>query len=157
VNLIFIAIPIAIIVGLLWGGPKVPHGGALVVEPKGEIVEQLSSLSVSGLFDGATRDSYQETLLKDLLDAIQAAKDDKRIGSIYLNLSKMRSTGMTKLEDLRAALVDFRKSGKKVIAYSDEYQQGAYALAAAADEVWLHPQGMVFLEGLGRWRTYYKE
>src|SRR5262249_9386263 len=79
VNLIFIAIPIAIIVGLLWGGPKVPHGGALVVEPKGEIVEQLSSLSVSGLFDGATRDSYQETLLKDLLDAIQAAKDDKRI------------------------------------------------------------------------------
>src|SRR6516162_10065439 len=68
-----------------------------------------------------------------------------------------RSSGITKLEDLRASLVEFRKSGKKVIAYSDEYQQGAYAVAAAADEVWLHPQGMVLLEGLGRWRTYYKE
>jgi len=156
-NLIFIAIPLAIILGLLWGGPKVPSGGALVVEPKGEIVEQLSFPSVSGLFEGATRDGNPETLLKDLIDAIQAARDDKRIGSIYLNLSKMGSTGMTKLEDMRAALVEFRKSGKKVIAYSDEYQQGAYAVAAAADEVWLHPQGMVLLEGLGRWRTYYKE
>lgn len=157
VNLIFIAIPIAIIVGLLWGGPKVPYGGALVVEPKGEVVEQLSSPSVSGFLEGTTRDGNPETLLKDLIDAIQAARDDKRIGSIYLNLSKMGSTGITKLEDLRAALVDFRKSGKKVIAYSDEYQQGAYAVAAAADEVWLHPQGTVLLEGLGRWRTYYKE
>jgi len=156
-NLIFIAIPVAIILGLLWGGPKVPSGGALVVEPKGEIVEQLSFPSVSGLFEGATRDGNPETLLKDLIDAIQAARDDKRIGSIYLNLSKMGSTGMTKLEDLRAALIDFRKTGKRVVAYSDEYQQGAYAIAAAADEVWLHPQGMVLFEGLGRWRTYYKE
>jgi len=157
VNLIFIAIPIAIIVALLWSGPTVPYGGALVVEPKGEIVEQLSSPTVSGLFEGAAREGNPETLLKDLLDAIQAAKDDKRIGSIYLNLTKMGSTGVTKLEDLRAALVEFRKSGKKVIAYSDEYQQGAYAVAAAADEVWLHPQGMVLLEGLGRFRNYYKE
>ena len=157
VNLIFIAIPIAIIVGILWGGPKVPSGGALVVEPKGEIVEQISSPSLSGLFEGATKDGNPETLLKDLIDAIQSAKDDRRIGSVYLNLSKMGSTGITKLEDLRAALAEFRKSGKKVIAYSDEYQQGAYAVAAAADEVWLHPQGMVLLEGLGRWRTYYKE
>ena len=157
VNLIFIAIPIAIIVALLWSGPRVPYGGALVVEPKGEIVEQLSSPTVSGLFEGAAREGNPETLLKDLIDAIQAAKDDKRIGSIYLNLSKMGPTGITKLEDLRASLVEFRKSGKKVIAYSDEYQQGAYAVAAAADEVWLHPQGMVFLEGLGRFRNYYKE
>ena len=157
VNLIFIAIPIAIVVGLLWSGPNVPYGGALVIEPKGEIVEQLSSPTVSGLFEGAAREGNPETLLKDLLDAIQAAKDDKRIGSIYLNLTKMGSTGVTKLEDLRAALVEFRKSGKKVIAYSDEYQQGAYAVAAAADEVWLHPQGMVLLEGLGRFRNYYKE
>ena len=63
VNLIFIAIPIAIIVALLWSGPRVPYGGALVVEPKGEIVEQLSSPTVSGLFEGAAREGNPETLL----------------------------------------------------------------------------------------------
>jgi protease-4 len=69
----------------------------------------------------------------------------------------MSGAGMTKLRDLGAALADFRRSGKKVIAYADGYAQGPYYLAAQADEVYLHPQGMVFLEGFGRWRNYYKE
>ena len=64
---------------------------------------------------------------------------------------------MTKLRDLRAALADFKKSGKKVVAYSDAYMQAQYYLAAQADEVYLHPQGMVLLEGFGRWRNFYKE
>ena len=49
------------------------------------------------------------------------------------------------------------QSGKKVVAYADSYAQGPYYLAAQADEVYLHPQGMVLLEGYGRWRNYYKE
>ena len=66
----------------------------------------------------------RETLLKDLLDAVKAAKDDKRIGAIYLDLTQMTGGGLTKIEDLRTALLDFRKSGKKVIAYADMYFQG---------------------------------
>jgi protease-4 len=69
----------------------------------------------------------------------------------------MGPAGMTKLQDLRAAIADFRASGKKVVAYADSYDQRSYAVAAAADEIWLNPQGAVLLEGLGRWRTYYKE
>ena len=64
---------------------------------------------------------------------------------------------MTKLRDLRAAIADFKKSGKKVVAYSDGLMQAQYYLAAQADEVYLHPQGMLLLEGFGRWRNYYKE
>src|SRR5262249_25239964 len=154
-NVIFIAIPVVVVVVLIWGGPKVPRGGALVVEPKGEIVEQLSGLLGGSLLDRATRDNSQETLLKDLLDAIKAAKDDTRIGSIYLELSKVGPSGLTKIEEIREAILDFRKSGKKVVAYADEYNQYAYGIAVSADEVWLHPQGLVMLEGFGRWRSYY--
>jgi protease-4 len=69
----------------------------------------------------------------------------------------MDSCGITKLQDLRGAVADFRAGGKKVIAYAEGYEQWAYAVAASADEVWMHPQGGVLLEGLGRWQTYYKE
>ena len=99
----------------------------------------------------------EETLLKDLLDAIRAAKDDKRIKALYLDLNDLDAAGMTKLRDLRAALADFRKSGKKVIAYADNYLQPDYYLAAQADEVYLHPEGALLLSGFGRWRNYYKE
>jgi protease-4 len=99
----------------------------------------------------------KETLLKDLLDAIRAAKDDKRIKALYLDADDLSGAGLTKLRDLRAAIADFKKSGKKVVAYSDGLMQRQYYLAAQADEVYLHPDGMVVLHGFGRWRNYYKE
>ncbi len=69
----------------------------------------------------------------------------------------MTGSGLTKLRDLRKALADFKKSGKKVVAYTDGCLQSQYYLASQADELFLHPQGMVVLDGFGRWRNYYKE
>ena len=157
VNILFLALVVALVVAAFSGKPKVPKGGALVVKPRGDIVEQLTARSVDDLLENALDEGRRETLLKDLIDAIQAAKDDKRVSSIFLDVSEMRGAGMTKLGDLRAALLDFRKAGKKVVAYSDAYLQGPYLLAAAADEVWMHPEGGVLLEGFGRWRTYMKD
>jgi protease-4 len=157
VNVLFLALVVFLVGSAVTGGPKVPTGAALVVRPKGVLVEQLTGRNLRGFLEETAAEARQETLLKDQLDAIRAAKDDKRISSIFLDTSRMTGGGLTKLEDLRAALLDFRKSGKKVIAYSDAYLQGPYAVAAAADEVWLHPEGAVFFEGFGRWRTYYKE
>lgn len=153
---------LALVVWLVWmaitGRPKVPRGAALVVRPQGLLVEQLSRRSAeSALVEAVVGERGRETLLKDLLDAVKAAKDDKRIGAIYLDLTQMTGGGLTKIEDLRTALLDFRKSGKKVIAYADVYFQGPWGVAAAADEIWLHPEGAVPLEGFGRWRTYYKD
>jgi protease IV len=139
---------------------RVPDGAALVVRPQGVIVEQLSAVDpAQRLLAGNTGAGSvtRETLLKDLLDAIRAAKDDRRIKAIFLDLDDMWGAGFTKLRDLRAALDDFRKSGKKVVAYADLYLQSPYYLAAQADEVFLHPDGMVLLEGYGRWHNYYKE
>ena len=156
-NLLLLALLVGLVAALVLGGPKVPRGAALVVAPRGEIVEQLTAATPRSLIAGALGEANKETLLQDLVDAIRAAKEDRRISSLYLDLSQMGSCGITKLQDLRGAVADFRAGGKKVIAYAEGYEQWAYAVAASADEVWMHPQGAVILEGLGRWRTYYKE
>ena len=159
-NVLFFGLALLFVAALWSGRAKVPDGAALVLKPQGTIVEQLSTgdpvqrlVAQTAGAGSATR----ETLLKDLLDAIRAAKDDARIKALYLDLNDLDSAGMTKLRDLRAALADFRKSGKKVVAYSDNYLQPDYYLAAQADEVYLHPQGALLLTGFGRWRNYYKE
>ena len=157
VNVLFLAIVVGLLAVAFAGGPKVPKGAALVVAPKGNLVEQLSARSPQDLVTGLAGGGQEETLLKDVLDALAAAKDDKRISAVYLNLDEMGGAGMTVLEDAAAALRDFRKSGKKVIAAGDAFDMRGYYLAAQADEVLLNPDGMVLIEGFGRYRTYYRE
>jgi protease-4 len=158
-NLLFFGLLGALIVAAVAGRPRVKSGSALVLKPQGAIVEQLSAgdpvRRLAGQATGSA--AVKETLLKDLLDALRAAKDDARIKALFLDMGDVGSVGMTKLRDLRAALLDFRKSGKKVVAYADSYSQPQYYLAAHADEVYLHPHGIVFLEGFGRWRNFYKD
>ena len=139
---------------------RVPDGAALVVRPEGVIVEQLSGGDPLQRYVAETAGAgsmAKETLLRDLLDAIRTARDDRRIKAVFLDLDDMSGAGLTKLRDLGTALADFRKTGKKVVAYADFYLQPPYYLAAQADEVFLHPEGMVLLEGYGRWRNYYKD
>ena len=160
INVLFFGLLVGLAVAALGGRAKVPDGAALIVQPQGTIVEQLAAGDpVQRLVaeSAGVGSAAKETLLKDLLDAIRAAKDDKRIKALYLDLDDMSGTGMTKLRDLRAAIADFKKSGKKVVAYSDGLMQAQYYLAAQADEVYLHPEGAVILHGFGRWRSFYKE
>src|SRR5512139_1424554 len=158
VNVLFLALLAGLVWAALAGRPKVSRGAALVVRPQGTLVEQLSRRPADDLVAAALRGAPgRETLLRDLLDAVKAARDDKRIGAIFLDVTSMSGGGLTKVEELRAALTDFRKGGKKVIAYGETMLQGPFAVAVAADEVWLHPEGAVLLEGFGRWRTYYKD
>jgi protease-4 len=160
VNVVFFGLLVALAVAAWSTRARVPSGAALVVRPEGTIVEELSGgeplprLAAEQLGAGSIA---KETLLRDLLDAVRLARDDGRIKAMFLDLSGMAGAGLTKLRDLRAAITQFRSGGKKVIAYADLYAQGPYYLAAQADEVYLHPQGMVLIEGFGRWRNYYKE
>jgi protease-4 len=160
VNVLFFGLLAGLVIEGLGGRPKVPDGAALVLNPRGTIVEELASVDpVERLVARSTGTSAvtSETLLRDLVDALRLAKDDARIKAVYLDTNDMAGAGFTKLRDLRAALADFKKSGKKVIAYGDDYLQPQYYLAAQADEVYLHPEGMVLLEGFGRQRNYYKQ
>jgi len=157
-NVIFWALAIAVIVLLLRDStPEVPERAALVLSPRGEVVEQLAGDPLGRLQEQLTGGGGPQTLLKDLEDAILAARDDERIKALFLDLDSMGSIGLSKLQDLRTALEEFKKSGKPVIASADTYDQNRYYLAALADEIYLHEMGMLLLEGFSRYRMYYKE
>ncbi len=155
-NAVFFAFVVGFFV-LVFSGPRVPRSTVLVLEPKGAIVEQLSGRAPDLGLEDLLESVPTETLLRDLLDAIKAAKDDKRVKAILLDLEHMGGASLPKLEELRAALLDFKKSGKKVIAAAEDYGQSAYHMASSADEIFLAPRGLVRLEGFSIYRTYYRD
>nr|WP_294899365.1 signal peptide peptidase SppA [uncultured Pedobacter sp.] len=93
--------------------------------------------------------------LNDILKSIKSAKDDSNIKGIYLDVNYMM-TGFATIEEIRNALLDFKKSGKFIIAYSEVYTQGAYYLASVANKVYLNPQGILELKGLSSEIMFYK-
>ena len=137
--------------------PIVPRSAALVISPQGELVEQLSGDSVRRALGEASGGPDPETLLRDVTEAIAAAKTDSRIKLIVLDLDQMDAAGLSKLQEVGAALRDFRASGKRVIAMGDSYSQIQYYLAAQAGEVYLDPMGEVSVHGFSYYRMYYKD
>jgi protease-4 len=131
---------------------------ALVLDLKGSLVEQYTSAPLERAYAEATGgDQGRELQLRDLLRAIKAAKDDPKIARLVLLTDGFNVAGFAALRELGAALRDFRGSGKKILAYGSGMEQKQYYLAAQADEVFLDPEGAVLLEGLGRYRLYYRE
>jgi protease-4 len=93
--------------------------------------------------------------LNDFLKAVQKAKTDDNIKCIYLNVSSPNA-GYATLREVRNALIDFKKSHKKIIAYSEVYTQGAYYLASVADKVYLNPEGALEFKGFSSELTFFK-
>jgi protease-4 len=93
--------------------------------------------------------------LLQLKEAITHAKDDNNIKGIYLDVSYPQ-TGFATLEEIRESLLDFRKSGKWVVAYTEVLSEGAYYLATAADKIYLNPEGDVEFNGLTVEVTFFK-
>lgn len=137
--------------------PKVPGSAALVLDPRGVIVEQLAGDPVDRAWQKLTGAEAPESLLRDLVDAVTAAKDDARVKALFLDMSHLLGAGLPKLRDVRAAIDGFQASGKPVIAAADFYDNARYYLAAGADEIYLHPMGAVMFEGYGVFRNFYRE
>ncbi len=95
--------------------------------------------------------------LIDAVDAIHAAASDPNVEGIILTDPSTATISWASMEELRAALTEFRKSGKPVVAYSTTYSQPGYFLASAADLVCLHPSGMVDFRGIGGEVMFYKD
>jgi len=98
-----------------------------------------------------------EILLQDILDTIIQAEEDPQINGILLDLSSMGNAGMNQLNSIGQQLLQFRQSGKPVIAAEDYYGQNEYYLASHADKIFLNPMGGVYLNGFGLYRLYFKE
>jgi protease IV len=94
--------------------------------------------------------------LMQLKSAITKAKADENIKGIYIQSGSV-GAGIATIDELRAALIDFRKSGKWVVIFSDYFTEGGYYLATAADSIFLNPQGMVELNGLASEVMFFKK
>ena len=108
-----------------------------------------SELSLTGF------DSKKKIGLNEILANLKDAQKDDRIKGIYLDISAL-SAGFATIEEIRNALIDFKKSGKFIIAYSETYTQGAYYLATAADKIYLYPEGMIDFRGLNSESMFFK-
>lgn len=98
----------------------------------------------------------REMGLNDILNNISKASRDTSILGIYLDLSGWQSAGVATVEEIRNMLLDFRKSGKFIVAYSNLYTQGSYYLASAADRIYVNPGGYIEFVGLNAEITFYK-
>ena len=130
---------------------------ALLLRPYGNIVEQYSGTPLDRVLQQAMDQERSETRLRDMVEAIRRARDDDHIVRLVIVPTHMWRIGMASLLELEAAVADFKTTGKPVVTLADNLTQQQYYLAALADEVWLHPQGMVWIDGFSAYRQFYRE
>jgi len=130
----------------------------LVVAPEGRLVEQYSTDPATRALAKLLNDKDAEEIqLRDLVRAIDAAREDKKIERMMLRVDRLQPTGYASLREVAAALERFRASGKQIVAFGENLGQHQYLLAAQANEVYLDPMGGLLLEGLGRYRQYFRQ
>ncbi|MBV8143917.1 MAG: signal peptide peptidase SppA, partial [Gammaproteobacteria bacterium] len=157
-HLILLLLIFGVIIGVMRGSvPRIPTKAALLIVPEGTLVEQLSGDPLERALQETRGETHHETLLWDLTDSLRAAASDPRIPAVALDLEKFEGGSQPTLEELAAALREFRASGKKVIAYGVELTQERYYLAAQADEVLLDPVGFVLIDGYDHYGMYLKD
>ena len=123
---------------------NVSDNSVLVLNLSGNVEEQGGDNIIGKLTDNTIN-----TLgLNEILSAIKKAKDEPNIKGIYIEAGAFEA-GYATLQEIRSALLDFKKSKKWIVTYADTYTQGAYYVASVADKVWLNPKGMIDWHGLG--------
>lgn len=118
---------------------------------EGDIRESAEENPFTNLLTGREPDLS----LRDLLKSIRHAKEQESVKGIYLDMGVF-SGGTASLDAVRRALMDFKESGKFIVAYADSYTQGGYYLASVADKIYLNPQGILGLTGLSSRTMFYK-
>jgi len=158
-SILFLVISFAI-VGLIAGASD----SATVLKPnsvyelnlEGNLIDRSQDDPFTGALTQAMGKASETTLgLDDVLSNIKKAKQDDNIVGIYLKGGSL-SGGIASIKEIRNALIDFKKSGKFIVAYADNYSQRMYYLVSVADKVLLNPQGMLELKGLSAQTMFFK-
>lgn len=143
------------LVGMVASGQatkNVKENSVLVLKLQGDLQEQAQD-DVLGQLTGNTFNSLG---MDAISSAIKKAKANKDIKGIYLETGIL-GADVAQLQELRDQLVDFKKSGKWIVAYSDNYTQGCYYLATAADKVYINPEGSINWHGIGSQPMFVKD
>lgn len=156
-HLLVLLFVFSIFVGALSSSsPSIPASAALVIRPVGSLVDQLAGDPFDRALEELTGDEKPQTLVQDIVDGLEYAKDDARITMVHLDLSALPRGGLSKLSRIGDAIDDFRLSGKPVIASADYYGQGSYYLASHADQITMHPEGVLVLSGFAGYANFFK-
>ncbi|MEW6750214.1 MAG: signal peptide peptidase SppA [Candidatus Latescibacterota bacterium] len=156
-NLLFLLVVLLVLALLLAEeGIRIPSPAALVVDPQGELVEEITYVPPAQVLfrEGIDEETRDETPVRDLVEAIDLARDDARIRLLFLDVERLAGGGLSKLQQVASALQRFRESGKPIAVAGTYFTQDQYFLAAQADDVYLSPMGGVLLEGYDVYRTF---
>jgi len=135
---------------------EIKENSVYQLDLKGTLVDRSEDDPFSGAFAEAFGQEEQKVIgLDDVLANISKAKADENVKGIYLK-GGMLMGGYASLKEIRDALVDFKKSGKFIVAYADNYMQKNYYLASVADKVLINPEGMLELKGLSAELMFFK-
>jgi len=127
-----------------------PQGLLSETSPEQDPIEQ----AIAEAFGGG---SPAQVSVHELIDVLEAAKEDENISTLILDLQGLfiPDIYLSKANLLADAVEDFRSSGKRVVSIGDGYGQNQYLVASEADTVLMHKEGFMFIQGYGRFRTYY--
>lgn len=156
-NLVFLLLLIIVLAAIFGSSLRpLPEQFALRLAPTGVLVDQRSHLDASALLLGGQKPEDNETLVRELVVAIDEAAKDPRVTGLVMELDGLMGGGLSKMQEVGAALDRFRASGKPSIAVGGNFSQDQYYLASHADEIYLHDMGSLLLTGYGRYSQYYK-
>ena len=158
IGVVFIGFLLLMLTGLFADDIQpMPDSGALYLAPSGVLVDQKTTIDPVGEILSETSQQDSETLVRDIVEAVNAAANDRRITHLVLDTDYMAGASLSKLEEISVALLQFKKSGKPIIAVADNLSQSQYYLAAHADEILLNPLGSVMITGFGSNRSFFKD
>jgi len=154
---IFMVIGTASIIGIATSSSmnstkKIKDKSVLQLNFNGSLIERSSS----NPWDKLLGSKYSVMGLDDILSSIEKARYNDKIKGIYINASNL-ATGSASIKEIRDKLLDFKKSGKFLLAYSDSYSQGLYYLSSVADKIILNPVGSLDWKGLSAQPVFYKD
>ena len=136
---------------------RLKSNSTLVIRPYGNVVEQFTTTALDRAIEEATGQERSETRLRDMLEAIHRAAGDSDITQLVIDPNYLRGIGLASLNDLGHALEAFRSTGKPVVALAGYLGQNQYYLASLADEIWLNPNGTIWIDGYSNYRQFYRE
>ena len=134
------------------GAPSLLDNSVMVLKLQGEISDKAEEDWLGEI----TGNQFNQLGMNKILSAIHKAKKEDKVKGIYLETGILQTDYAT-LQEIRSALADFKKSGKWIIAYGDNFSQGGYYLSSVANKVYVNPEGNIDWHGIASQTQYIKD
>ena len=154
--LVVVLLIVSVVSGLSGQSFSLPDRAALVIAPTGVLVEQAEGEPLDRALLGM-EDGQAQTIVREIVESLEYAAEDERIEAVVILPGYLAGGGLSKLQEVGAALDRFRESGKPVVSMADSYDQSQYYLATHADEIYMHDFGFVLIEGYGYFKAYFAD